>query len=169
MFQFETEMATMKIQSFPHQQHQFSLIQTAATSDSAVESTFASDAAFIEIEQRLATEKTALMKKINGVFCFELSDGPGGAKGVWFIDAKTAGQIYRGKQDGMKADCTIKMKDGDCIKLLTGKLNPQAAFLQGKVKISGNMGMAMKLQSLQGKVKAKLWGHNVVVIGSSTY
>ena len=96
------------------------------------------------------------MKKVNGVFCFELSDGPGGAKGVWFIDAKVAGEIYRGKQEGLKADCTIKMKDGDCIKLLTGKLNPQAAFLQGKVKISGNMGLAMKLQQLQGKVKAKL-------------
>merc|ERR1719378_160772 len=135
------------------------IVHTSLTSTddgASVESSFASDAAFLEIEEKLSSEKAALMKKVNGVFCFELSEGPGGVTGVWYIDAKKTGQIYRGKQDGMKADCTIKMKDSDCIKLLTGKLNPQAAFLQGKVKISGNMGLAMKLQQLQSKLMSKL-------------
>lgn len=35
---------------------------------------------------------------------------------------------------------------------------PSQAFFQGKLKISGNMGMAMKLQNLQVTAgKAKLW------------
>ncbi|KAG7227263.1 hypothetical protein INR49_013884 [Caranx melampygus] len=55
-----------------------------------------------------------------------------------------------------KADCTLSMSDGDLLDLMTGKLNPQTAFFKGKLKITGNMGMAMKLQSLQvtpGKAK----------------
>ncbi|NXC18420.1 NLTP protein, partial [Corythaeola cristata] len=55
-----------------------------------------------------------------------------------------------------KADCTITMADTDLLALMTGKMNPQTAFFQGKLKISGNMGMAMKLQNLQlqpGKAK----------------
>ncbi|TRY56164.1 hypothetical protein DNTS_002522 [Danionella cerebrum] len=48
------------------------------------------------------------------------------------------------------------MADTDLLDLMTGQLNPQTAFFQGKLKISGNMGMAMKLQNLQlspGKAK----------------
>jgi sterol carrier protein 2 len=55
-----------------------------------------------------------------------------------------------------KADCTIAMGDENLLALMTGKMNPQTAFFQGKLKITGNMGMAMKLQSLQmtpGKAK----------------
>ncbi|KAI4903405.1 hypothetical protein NFI96_033069, partial [Prochilodus magdalenae] len=56
-----------------------------------------------------------------------------------------------------KADCTIAMTDSDLLALMTGKMNPQTAFFQGKLKITGNMGMAMKLQNLQLKPgKAKL-------------
>lgn len=55
-----------------------------------------------------------------------------------------------------KADCTITMADSDLLALMTGKMNPQSAFFQGKLKIAGNMGLAMKLQNLQlqpGKAK----------------
>ncbi|MEQ2297758.1 sterol carrier protein 2 [Ameca splendens] len=50
---------------------------------------------------------------------------------------------------GKKADCTLSIGDEDLLKLMTGKLNPQTAFFKGKLKITGNMGMAMKLQNLQ--------------------
>ncbi|KAG9471693.1 hypothetical protein GDO78_013674 [Eleutherodactylus coqui] len=56
-----------------------------------------------------------------------------------------------------KADCTITMADADLLALMTGKINPQTAFFQGKLKIAGNMGLAMKLQSLQLQpLKSKL-------------
>lgn len=58
-----------------------------------------------------------------------------------------------------KPDVTITMSDGDLVDLMQGKLNAQKAFFQGKLKIKGNMGLAMKLQEFQkqaGQLKAKL-------------
>lgn len=46
------------------------------------------------------------------------------------------------------ADCTIST-DPDTFKALkSGELNPMMAVMSGKVKIKGDMGLAMKLQSL---------------------
>ena len=52
------------------------------------------------------------------------------------------------KEGEGKADCSISMKEKDFVDLMTGKINGQSAFMGGKLKIKGNMGMAMKLGSL---------------------
>ena len=48
------------------------------------------------------------------------------------------------------ADCTISITPENFMDLVTGKLNPMMAMMTGKVKIKGDMGVAMKLQSLIG-------------------
>merc|ERR1712137_206310 len=83
-------------------------------------SAFASDVVFPEIDKRIK-EDPSLLKK-----------APGGV---------TEGE------DG-KADCTVTVSDEDYVNLISGKANGQQLFMGGKLKISGNMAMAMKLSQL---------------------
>jgi putative sterol carrier protein len=47
-------------------------------------------------------------------------------------------------------DCTLTLSSANLGKLLAGKLNPMTAVMMGKIKISGDMGVAMKLSKLIG-------------------
>ena len=38
--------------------------------------------------------------------------------------------------------------DADFLNIVNGKLNPQMAFMSGKLKIQGDMGLAMKLAQI---------------------
>lgn len=64
-------------------------------------------------------------------------------QGVIHIDAN--GAVSNTDQ---AADCTIGIDADDLNKLMNGDLNPMTAFMFGKLKVSGDMGVAMKLQSL---------------------
>ena len=55
--------------------------------------------------------------------------------------------------DDKPADCTIAMSKDDFEKLAAGTLDPTMAFMQGKLKINGDMGVAMKLQPLLAKAR----------------
>lgn len=45
-------------------------------------------------------------------------------------------------------DLTLTAAGEDVVKIFTGGLDATAAFMSGKLKLKGNMGLAMKLQSL---------------------
>jgi alkylation response protein AidB-like acyl-CoA dehydrogenase len=49
-----------------------------------------------------------------------------------------------------KADCTVDITLEDFNALIRGELNPMTAMMSGKLKINGDMGVAMKLQSILG-------------------
>lgn len=46
------------------------------------------------------------------------------------------------------ADCTIAISVANLEKLIAGKLNPMTAFAMGKLKVSGDMSVALKLGKL---------------------
>ena len=52
--------------------------------------------------------------------------------------------------DNSDADCTIVVSTGVLEKLRDGELNPMMAVMGGQIKITGDMGLAMKVQSLMG-------------------
>jgi putative sterol carrier protein len=55
-------------------------------------------------------------------------------------------------KEDLPADTEIALSRMDCEKLIAGKLNPQMAFLQGKIKITGDPAMALQwLPILLGK------------------
>jgi len=63
-----------------------------------------------------------------------------------FIDGTANSNIV--SADNRDADCTIGISLEDFNLLVQGKLNPMSAMMSGKLKIDGDMGVAMKLQSL---------------------
>jgi putative sterol carrier protein len=65
-----------------------------------------------------------------------------GADGVILIDGATISTT-----DG-PADCTIKLSLDDLESLVAGDLNPTMAFMSGKIKIEGDMTVAMALSQL---------------------
>ncbi|CAL4070243.1 unnamed protein product [Meganyctiphanes norvegica] len=114
----------------------------------AASASFESDEIFAKISEALKADGETLIKKVKGVYCFIVTGGPNGAQVKWIVDAKNgSGSVT--KDGTTKPDCTITMKDADLVGLMTGTLNPQKAFFQGKLKIKGNMGLAMKLQEFQ--------------------
>jgi putative sterol carrier protein len=72
-----------------------------------------------------------------------------GSVGKLFIDG-AAGKASN--EDG-EADATVTVGFDDFVKLAQGALDPTMAFMQGKLKVAGDMGVAMKLQSLFAKLK----------------
>jgi putative sterol carrier protein len=47
-----------------------------------------------------------------------------------------------------KPDVTIGMAAADFVKMVNGELQPVVAFMQGKIKLQGDMNLAMKVQEL---------------------
>jgi putative sterol carrier protein len=66
--------------------------------------------------------------------------------GTWHVD------VDEGKvsvtEDGGDADCTITTSEETFRKIASREQNPTAAYMSGKLKVSGDMGQAMKLQKL---------------------
>ncbi|WP_372885113.1 SCP2 sterol-binding domain-containing protein [Shimia sp.] len=50
--------------------------------------------------------------------------------------------------EDQETDCTIRLSADNLVKLLTGKLNPMTGVMMGKLKVSGDMGVAMRLGKL---------------------
>lgn len=65
-----------------------------------------------------------------------------GADGVIVIDGQSISMA------DAPADCTIKLSLEDLEALISGELNPTAAFMTGKIKVEGDMSVAMALSQV---------------------
>ena len=67
-------------------------------------------------------------------------------QGVVYVDGNATPPVVSNDDKG--ADCTVKMEFSDLDDMINGKLDGMTAFMTGKLKIEGDMGVAMKLQSI---------------------
>lgn len=75
---------------------------------------------------------------------FNISGDKGGDWTVSVADGEV--DVAEGTADDAK--CTITTSDETWIGLVEGTVNPMTAFTLGKLKVKGNMGDVMKLQSV---------------------
>ena len=67
-------------------------------------------------------------------------------EGALIID----GSGVRAADESEEADVTLSADAGAFQEILAGELNPTSAFMGGRLKVDGDMGMAMKLGSVLG-------------------
>jgi putative sterol carrier protein len=80
-----------------------------------------------------------------------LKDRPGLQKSLK-LDFKGEGFIHVDGQtvtnDDAPADCTVEIAREDLLAMAKGELDPMSAMLRGRLKIKGDMGVAMQLQTI---------------------
>ena len=87
---------------------------------------------------------TAKAGSTNATIQFDLSGDQGGRWWVKIAD----GAATSGKGDAENPNLTLMADAADYVKISLGQLDGTAAFMQGKLKIKGDMGLAIKMQSL---------------------
>jgi putative sterol carrier protein len=94
------------------------------------------------LPQYLIPEKAGTTK---ATIQFELT---GENAGKWWA------KIHDGKAESGKGDApdaanlTVIADSGDFVKIMTGQMDPMSAFMSRKLQIKGDMGLAVKLQTL---------------------
>jgi len=106
------------------------------------------EAVFGEITKALSED---LVKKTNAVYSFTVTD-----QGTeWFLDLKNGSGACGQGASPVSVDASFKMSAANFGKMFAGQLKPTAAFMTGRLKIEGNMGKAMKLEKLMGKLQTR--------------
>ncbi|MGG1573890.1 SCP2 sterol-binding domain-containing protein [Fictibacillus sp. NRS-1165] len=95
-----------------------------------------------KIEQVL-NENPEPIKEMNVIYQYDITDED---YSFQLHLADGTAKVSEGSPD--KADCTIQMSFPDFKKMLLGKLNGTVAFMSGKLKIRGDIGKAIKIESV---------------------
>ena len=83
-------------------------------------------------------------RELNAIYCFKIA-GEGG--GEWTVDC-TADPPSCVKGDSGKAQCTIEVTNEDFNTMLSDPNAGMQLYFQGKLRVSGDPMLAMKLQQL---------------------
>lgn len=98
---------------------------------------------FTELPSKVNPAKVAGM---NAVFQFNITGDGGGDWSVKIADGKA--EVNKGA--AAAPNITLTSTDENWLSIVNGKTSGQTAFLTGKLKIQGDMSLAMKLQSVIG-------------------
>ena len=81
---------------------------------------------------------------LNGLYQFNLTGDDGGN---WVIElSDDTREVRIGEDDN--AQCVINMTTTDFMDMIGGSLSPQSAFFTGRLRVKGDMGLALRLQKI---------------------
>ena len=106
-----------------------------------------SDALFAHFKKELKAAAKHI-KPNNGIFQFHVT-GP--VDSFWQVNLDKSPAVVT-KRKAANPDATFTIKDDHLMKIGQGKMNLQTAFIQGRLKIDGDSGKAMKLGAIIGKL-----------------
>ncbi|MGH7639391.1 MAG: SCP2 sterol-binding domain-containing protein [Candidatus Dormibacteria bacterium] len=81
---------------------------------------------------------------LSAVYQFDISGDSGGN---WYLEVKD-GQCQVTEGTSPAANTTFTISDENFVKLITGRLDGTMAFMTGKLKLKGDMALAMRLSGL---------------------
>lgn len=104
---------------------------------------------FQEIDEALS-ENPSYAQEVEAIYQFNLKDSDSGVYQL-ILQGEDS---YTAKGEQEDPDCTLTMNTEDFKKMVEGELNGTQAFMTGRLKIKGNMGLALKLQSILSSYSA---------------
>lgn len=112
---------------------------------------FNSSALFEQLKEGLNDEKnkSKAIAAVKAVLAITLKNKEG-KEVSWLLDLKKDGTLVKVDGAPPKNDVQLLLKDVDFVKLANGKANGQKLFMNGKLKVKGNM---MKATAIEGVFK----------------
>ncbi|XP_073036657.1 sterol carrier protein 2 [Primulina eburnea] len=104
-----------------------------------------SDAIMEQMKLHMSTDAGKQLKENIGLV-YQINIAPkkiGFNEKSFVVDLKK-GEVKDGPYEDGKPDATFSFKDDDFVKIATGKMNPQIAFMRGAMKIKGSISAAQK-------------------------
>lgn len=94
----------------------------------------------------------ALVSQVGACYQFNVIL-PSGAQNIYFLDLTTGhGRVGHGVPDGIP-DVVVEMTEADLRALLCRELRPLGAYMSGRLKVKGDLAVAMKLEAVLRALK----------------
>ncbi|KAL4232673.1 Stomatin (EPB72)-like 1 [Mactra antiquata] len=119
----------------------------------------------VEIVRGVLSE--SLVKSVDAIYQFNMSGENGG---IFHLDLKHgSGQVGVGPVLRVEPDVTLDLSVRDMQLMFSDKLRPLQAYMNGRLKITGDLSTAMRLEEVMDKIissanSSSVAGHTVVTI-----
>ncbi|MCM3616786.1 SCP2 sterol-binding domain-containing protein [Sutcliffiella horikoshii] len=95
---------------------------------------------FQELQSRM-NENPEGIKGLNAVYQFNLNEDK-----IYQISFHE-GNVEMYEREEKSPDCILELSDENVLKMIEGNFNTTMAYMTGKLKVKGDLGLALKLQS----------------------